>query len=1046
VLVDDDKCWHQYLLPGLRAASLDGENLVPQRVPAKDPEDLEEDDMLDLFEYAPLLVADLAGMAPEVFSLVSWHARAHPESVLLVRHGTTPLPFELQAFAVRALDLEDEARGPDVRRALSDWAAIAAKRRRHDDPIGSALTMPWGNQQLQRRRRRSGVIEHIREASRGLLQGDLRAARNAMLRALRAEPHAPDLLLRTALLHRRAGCWQDAAATLEQAMTIIKHHAPIWRELGIVRQQIGLPDGEQLLRQAARHDHEALVALALSLGRSGGTAEAAQLFERAMRAADGQLNLVLPALLARARENGRVSLSPAERGHLQEVLTIRRTQAERDPPDDPPWSGFDAAKALLLLGDEAQALEMVKQAAPHIVAWWQTQTFGESLLALEEAGIDVQPFRAVLDLRADETGTVEIPRETATPPFQASARGPDWYPENVPCMAACPVGTDAGSYVHLLAQGEVADAFRVARGPNPFASICGRICAAPCEDACRRGNIDAPVEIRSLKRYLTEHHGVEGPEPLVQEVLEGDAAPCIEGPAYGSHLSKIRGKGDSKRVAVIGGGPAGLACAHDLALLGHQVTVFEASGELGGMMRQGIPVYRLPRDLLDQEIEAILSLGVEVRLHAPLTPQQTLASLLETGFDAAFLGTGAGRARGLDVEGGDLDGVVSAIEFLLNANQGYRMRLGRRVLVVGGGNVALDCARTSRLGRPPDPRWRAKDRKAARETFGPTLGGRALRDALAGGTREVHVIARQPMGEWPAQRTVRGTEELELAKEEGIVFHPLRGLRRIRGKQGRVTGVELAEVVRLYDDKGRYAPMYGAHAAESIECDTVLLAVGQTPDLDYLGAEIDCTSRGHIAVDRETLATSMPGVYAGGDAAFGARTIIEGVADGKRAARHMHAWLVEAGALRTDYRFEQLHPRDVPTAEDYDRRCRESPPAVAVDRRTGVAEVETGFEKQQAIEQAERCLVCHVQTVYDGDLCIACGRCTDVCPYTCLSFVLPGDVGGLVPELERRLTAEPDQVFLIKDEDQCIRCGLCAERCPTGAMTMERFEQTVVQQ
>nr|MDJ0520577.1 4Fe-4S binding protein [Planctomycetota bacterium] len=314
------------------------------------------------------------------------------------------------------------------------------------------------------------------------------------------------------------------------------------------------------------------------------------------------------------------------------------------------------------------------------------------------------------------------------------------------------------------------------------------------------------------------------------------------------------------------------------------------------------------------------------------------------------------------------------------------------------------------------------------------------RRAVRGRRREVHVIARQPFGEWPAQRTVRGSEELDHARDEGIVFHPLRGVRRVRGANGKVTAVELAEVVQVYDRQGRYAPRYGAHAAEVLECDTLFLAVGQEPELDYLQgtADVARTPRGLIDVDPETLATKMPGVFAGGDAAFGPRTVIEAVADGKRAARSIQAYFSGGRGLPQTWHFEEVHPRAVPTMDGYDATPREAPPCTAVGRRTGIAEVEGPYDEQQAREQAGRCLVCHVQTIYDGDLCIACGRCTEICPYSCLSFAGREDVsvdgGGDV-----LLDMQDGDVTMVKDEDRCVRCGLCAERCPTGAMTMERF-------
>ncbi|HVG94633.1 MAG TPA: FAD-dependent oxidoreductase, partial [Planctomycetota bacterium] len=467
----------------------------------------------------------------------------------------------------------------------------------------------------------------------------------------------------------------------------------------------------------------------------------------------------------------------------------------------------------------------------------------------------------------------------------------------------------------------------------------------------------------------------------------------------------------------------------------HRVTVFEATERLGGMMRLGIPEYRLPRDVLDREIEAILSLGVEVRTSAGLGAQRTLDSLMAEGFDAVFLASGAGRGRDLEVDGGDLDGVVRAIDFLINVNGGFRMDIGTRVVVVGGGNVAMDVARTARLGRPPDVRAPSGPARAL-----PGVG--ALRSAVSGGAKEVHLVARQPMGEWPAQRSVHGREEVEEAKREGLVFHPLRGVRRIVGEKGRAVAVELAEVVSLRDERGRYAPSYGAHAAETIPCDTVFLAIGQEPDLDYLAGTkaLRRTRDGLIETDPETLATSLPGVYAGGDAAFGPRTLIEAVAEGKRAARNVHARLSGGRSLEFHATFTEVHPRSVAPAPDYDRIPRVEPSCVSVDRRTGIQEVEGSYDEAEARRQASRCLSCHVQTIYDGSLCIACGRCTDICPYHCLTLA-PADLVGAA-DLPSLAAAGNDTV-MVKDETSCIRCGLCAERCPTGAMTMETFDWKV---
>src|SRR5512135_1779503 len=254
----------------------------------------------------------------------------------------------------------------------------------------------------------------------------------------------------------------------------------------------------------------------------------------------------------------------------------------------------------------------------------------------------------------------------------------EWLDTNFPCMAACPVHTEAGRYVGLIEEGKFREAYRVARRPNPFASICGRICAAPCETSCRRGTLDQPIAIRALKRFVCERFGVESMVDLdrLKEV-------------FGTSVRK-----NGMKVAVVGAGPAGLSCAHDLALLGYEVTVFEAQAVAGGMLRLGIPEYRLPRELIRFEINAILSLGVDMKLNSAIGRDFTLATLKSDGFKAVFIAIGSHKSRDLRVEGVQLDGVFRAVDFLLNVNLGYRVNIGQKVVVIGGGNVAIDVART----------------------------------------------------------------------------------------------------------------------------------------------------------------------------------------------------------------------------------------------------------------------------------------------------------------------------------------------------------------
>jgi NADPH-dependent glutamate synthase beta subunit-like oxidoreductase len=639
--------------------------------------------------------------------------------------------------------------------------------------------------------------------------------------------------------------------------------------------------------------------------------------------------------------------------------------------------------------------------------------------------------------------------EPATAKFAARFNDLTWYRRNVPCMEACPVHTDSGRYVQLIAEGRLEDAYLVARSPNPLASVCGRVCAAPCEDACRRGWIDEAVTIRPLKRFITERFGAESAKPeFYRRLVEADTPEEGDpGCRRAWHMSQI-GRGvqapreGRRKVAIIGSGPAGLACAHDLAVFGYDVTVFEALPDTGGMLRYGIPDYRLPRLVIDREVALIQSLGATIRAGEALTEEYNLRSLRQEGFEAFFISVGAMRGRDLGIPGSDLDGVVKAVDYLLNLNRGYRVDLGDRVIVIGGGSVALDAART-----------------AVREFYSPmeeieltaqaVVGQPAMdaaRGALRSGASEVHVISLESLDELPAARTVQGREELREALEEGITLHPAWAPRTILGSE-RVTGVEFVGVSRVFDDDGRFNPEYDDSRTMTLEADSLILAIGQQPDFSFLSDEdgIDVGAAGNITIDPDSLQTTAPGVFAGGDAAFGPRIAIEAVANGKTAARSIHTYL--SGSQPTTRL--QVEIRKVTTDEyrmpaGYEKRRRRSAPTVDTERRTGITEVENVMTEEQARDQAERCLSCHVDTIYDPLRCVLCNRCADVCPEKCLVFVPIDRVD--MPSDQRRAAHEacghdPDQplTVLLKDDALCIRCGLCALRCPTEAMTMERF-------
>jgi NADPH-dependent glutamate synthase beta subunit-like oxidoreductase len=610
----------------------------------------------------------------------------------------------------------------------------------------------------------------------------------------------------------------------------------------------------------------------------------------------------------------------------------------------------------------------------------------------------------------------------------------------ISCQVACPVRTDARGYVRAIAEGRFEDAYLIARGPNPFASMCGRICGAPCEAACRRGKIprvdddgrfvatDRPIAIRALKRFVCDQFGPEA-RPASDVLASVGAAP----PTVAAHAEEMaaflrsRRDGrlalaDGQRVAIIGAGPAGLSAAHDLALLGFSPVVFETEPVAAGMLAVGVPAYRLPRQLIEREIDVIRALGVEIRCGVTVGRDVSFADL-RRDFPAVLIAVGAKSSRGLGLPGEGGPGVFGGVDLLRAVALGEPVAIGREVVVIGGGNVAYDVARTV-------VRQIAYDaaRTAARlpETTGVTL------------------VSLEGLEEMPAD-----TVEIVEGDEEGV--ERLNGWGPVeieRNAAGDVTAVVFRRCLRVYDEARRFAPVFDDDERLRLPCDTVLLSVGQAPMLTFLqdgGADLEMARPGWPRIDAKSLATSAPGVFVAGDLAHGTRLLIDAVASGKAAARSIYTFLtgrpldaeyLELHLVEEGYRreagYESIRRVPVPLAPPADRLSHPD------------AMVEVGYDEPLARREASRCLDCGVTPVFDGSRCVLCGGCVDVCPTLCLKIVtldrvavtpdLRAAVGGLLGD-GVDLAAHS---AILKDEDRCIRCAACVMRCPTDAIKMDR--------
>ena len=553
-----------------------------------------------------------------------------------------------------------------------------------------------------------------------------------------------------------------------------------------------------------------------------------------------------------------------------------------------------------------------------------------------------------------------------------------WFRENVSCQSACPVNTPASSYIERIQEGDYDGALGLNHMANLFPHILGRVCTHPCESACRRGKIDEPVSICSLKRAAADFADKKSP--------------------VGSSIAK---KSTGKKVAIIGAGPSGLAAGNDLAIVGHDVTIFEALPMAGGMLSVGIPPYRLPWNKIDDAVNWVKELGIKLKLNSPVNSSEEFDKLVEE-YDAVYIAAGAHKSVALDIPGEeDLKGVLHGITYMKDINLGNQKKVPSRVAVVGGGFTAIDCARSS----------------------------------LRLGAREVFIIYRRTLKEMPA-----GELEVNMAEEEAIKILYLTSPIKILGDVG--SNVKAIECIKNKlgepDASGRRRPEPITGSEFTLPVDMVIAAIGQAPDASFMTEKsgIEFTKWGTVIVDPESFTTSKEGVFAGGDFITGPRNAIEVIGDGRKAARAIDKYLSGGKERRFEYTLMEKDP--VRKVSGYEAIPRQEQDSVEMGERWEIEkEVELGFSKENAAKEADRCLLCHYNIFIDADKCILCGGCIDICPQDCIMMVsrdkieAEGVRNGAVPD-------DWDAVMAI-DEEQCIRCGLCVKRCPVDAIKMQRF-------
>ena len=585
---------------------------------------------------------------------------------------------------------------------------------------------------------------------------------------------------------------------------------------------------------------------------------------------------------------------------------------------------------------------------------------------------------------------------------------PDYFHKVVDCQWACPAHTPVPEYIRLIAQGRYSDAYMINWVSNVFPGILGRTCDRPCEPACRRGRVE--------EGQSHPEKGHEKAEPVAICRLKRVAADYKDD--IRGRLPKPAGKRNGKRIACVGAGPASLTVARDLAPLGYHVTVFDSDRLAGGMIRSQIPRFRLPESVIDEECGYILGLGVEFKGGHRI---DSLKALLAEGYNAVFVGSGAPRGRDLDLPGRReaAANIHIGIDWLSSVSFGHISKIGRRVIVLGGGNTAMDCCRSSRR-----------------------LGG-----------EDVKVIVRSGFEEMKASPW-----EKEDAMHEGIPILNYLVPKAFLHAEGRLTGMLFEKAKAVYDDRGRRSLVATGEPDQAFECDDVLVAVGQENAFPWIERDvgIEFDSWGMPVVDPKTMRSTRPDVFFGGDAALGPKTIIWAVAHGHDAAISIDRVCHGEDPIARPAPQVNLVSQKMGIHEwSYDNQVAPEPRFKVPLKELTIAlkdirqEVELGFDPALAWKEAQRCLNCDVQTVFAAKLCIECDACVDICPMDCITFTADGEEGELRARLNAPATNPAQPIYaagglrtgriMAKDEDVCLHCGLCAERCPTGAWDMQKF-------